>query len=235
MRNVGITFDDEKHTYRDFGMICTSLEVGLPELKTKKVELKGADGYIDLTEVFGRTMYGNRTIKAQFVIKETSASDWANNISKISNYLHGRKRKIVLDMDKGFFYEGRIQEKHEKEYRPYSTVTLTMDCYPFKREVEDSSQYCWKWDSFSLVDGIIREYNSIDVDGDYTMVIIGREQVIVPTIYSDAAMTVDFEGNTYELISGKNYIYQMTIKEGRNELVFHGTGTISVQYRGGKL
>ena len=29
----GILFDDEKHTYRDFGLICTSLQIELPELK----------------------------------------------------------------------------------------------------------------------------------------------------------------------------------------------------------
>ena len=31
-------------------------------IKKEQIELKGADGYIDLTEVFGRPMYGNRPL-----------------------------------------------------------------------------------------------------------------------------------------------------------------------------
>lgn len=231
----GILFDDEKHTYRDFGLICTSLQIELPELKKKQIELKGADGYIDLTEVFGRPMYGNRTIKSEFVLKETGAEDWANNISNIGNYLHGRSRKFTLDSDPAYYYEGRFEEEHEKEFRPFSKVILTADCKPYKKELADSIAEDWPWDPFSFEDGIIREYGNIVVNGSYTLNIIGREQILVPIIYSTAAMTVTYNNKTYNLATGKNYIYSITIQPGDNLLVFTGTGTISVEYRGGKL
>lgn len=232
---IGITFDDEIHTYTDFGMKMTSLSIGLPDVKKKVIDLKGADGIMDLTEIFGRPLYGNRQIVATFDLEEKDYTNWASNISRIGNYLHGQKRKIVLDNDKNFYYEGRITEEHTKENKPYSLVTLTMDCYPFKREVQDSTKYCWNWDRFSFVDGIIREYGNIRIEGDYTLVIVGREQVVIPTIYSDADMTVTFLGKVYSLKPGRNYIYNIVIREGRNELLFHGSGTVSVEYRGGKL
>lgn len=232
---IGITFDDEKHTYTDFGMKMTSLSIGLPEVKKKVIDLKGADGVLDLTEVFGRPLYGNRELIATFDLEEKNYSDWAINISKIGNYLHGQKRKIVLDNDKNFYYEGRVTEEHTKDNRPYSLVTLRMDCYPFKKEIQDSAKYCWSWDKFSFVDGIIREYGNIHVNEKYTLIIIGREQVVVPVIYSDASMKIDFMGKSYDIKPGRNYIYSIAIQEGRNKLVFHGTGTVSVEYRGGKL
>lgn len=234
-QSYGITFDGEKHSYRDFGMICTLLQVGLPEVKNRQMELKGADGYIDLTEVFGRTMYGNRTIKAEFVMKEKNAEEWSINISKIANYMHGRTRKFVLDSDAGFYYEGRFTAEHEKEYRPYSKVILTSDCKPYKKELQDSIQGDWLWDPFDLTDGIIREYGNIPVNGTYSLNVCGAEQVQVPVIYSTAAMTVTYNNKTYNLSVGKNYIYTMTLRPGDNILVFEGNGTISVEYRGGKL
>ena len=188
----GILFDEEKHTYRDFGLICTSLQIELPELKKKQIELKGADGYIDLTEVFGRPMYGNRTIKAEFVLKETGAEDWADNISNIGNYLHGRLRKFTMDSDPAYYYEGRFEAEYEKEFRPFSKVILTVDCKPYKKELADSTAEDWLWDTFLFEDGIIREYGNIVVNGVYTLNVIGREQILVPIIYSTAAMTVTY-------------------------------------------
>lgn len=234
-QTYGITFDEEKHTYRDFGMICTSLQIGMPETKSKLIELKGADGYIDLSEVFGRPMYGNRTIEAEFVMKETGAEDWADNISNIGNYLHGRSRKFVFDSDPAYYYEGRFEAEHEKEFRPFSKVILMANCKSYKKELADSIAGNWLWDSFSFEDGVIREYGNITANGAYVLNIIGRDQIQVPTIYSTAGMTVTFEDKTYTLAEGKNYIYSIVIQPGDNILEFKGTGTISVEYRGGKI
>lgn len=233
--NGGITFDNEKHTYDDFGLICTSLIIELPEMKQKKIELKGADGYLDLTDIFGRTLYGNRKIKAEFVLKEQSAEEWMINISNIANYLHGRKRKLVLESDPMYYYEGRITENHEKQYRPFSVVTIEADCAPYKKEVEDSLDTDWLWDAFSFEDGIIREYGNLEVNGSYTLLIIGREQIVVPVFYASAAMTVTYNGVTYDLIAGENKIYSIALGEGEHTLVFTGNGTVSVEYRGGRL
>lgn len=235
MTDYGITFDEERHTYRDFGLICTSIQIGLPEVKSKLIELKGADGYLDLTEVFGRAMYGNRTIKAEFVLKEKNAEDWAANISNIANYLHGRMRRFILDSDPDFYYEGRIEEEHEKEYRPFSKVVLTFDCKPYKKELQDSVEGDWLWDSLDLEDGVIREYGNIEVNGTYSLNIYGLEQIQVPVIYSTGSMTVTYNNKTHNLSAGRNYIYAITIQPGDNILVFNGRGTISVEYRGGKL
>lgn len=234
-QTYGILFDEEKHTYRDFGLICTSLQIGMPETKSKLIELKGADGYIDLSEVFGRPMYGNRTIEAEFVMKETGAEDWADNISNIGNYLHGRSRKFVFDSDPAYYYEGRFEEEHEKEFRPFSKLILKADCKPYKKELADPVTEDWLWDTFSFTDGIIREYGNITVNGSYAINIIGREQIQVPIIYSTAAMTVTYNKKIYNLAAGKNYIYSIAIQPGDNLLEFKGTGTISIEYRGGKL
>ena len=50
-----------------------------------------------------------------------------------------------------------------------------------------------------------------------------------------AAMTVNYDGKDYELKQGTNKIYDIVIKEGENPLMFTGTGTVTISYRGGIL
>lgn len=233
--NGGITFDNEKHTYNDFGLICTSLTIELPEMKQKKIELKGADGYLDLSGIFGRILYGNRKIKAEFVLKEQDEKEWTENLSNLANYLHGKKRKMILDSDPMYYYEGRISVRHEKQYCPFSTVGIEAECSPYKKEVEDSTGDDWLWDPFSLEDGIIREYGNIAVNGTYTLLIIGREQVVIPVFYASVAMTITYNGITYSLAAGENKIYSIALGEGEHTLIFEGNGIVSVEYRGGRL
>jgi hypothetical protein len=48
-------------------------------------------------------------------------------------------------------------------------------------------------------------------------------------------MTVRYDGKDYELKQGTNKIYDIVIKEGENPLMFTGTGTVTISYRGGIL
>ena len=72
------------------------------------------------------------------------------------------------------------------------------------------------------------------------MLIPGTRLSVVPVItVSELAegteMQVAFEGNTYTLAEGENEIADIEIVEGENILIFYGTGTISIDYRGGSL
>lgn len=48
-------------------------------------------------------------------------------------------------------------------------------------------------------------------------------------------MEVDFQGKTYKLITGDNEIPDIEIGEGEYTLTFRGNGTVSIDYRGGRL
>ena len=230
---LGITFDEEKHTYDDFGLRIKSVNIGLPATKENLIEVPGADGYLDMTDYFG-TRYENRTIKAECDVEDKSYENWAGKVSQISNYLHGKKRKLVLDWDSGYYYEGRGTVKVSKENRPYSTVTLEFDCDPYKYELYDSSGD-WLWDPFDLDDGIIREYGNLTVNGTLDLTVIGSPMSTVPEITVSTAMTVEYEGETYDLLPGLNYLPDLEITEGEHTMIFTGNGTVSVLYRGGSL
>ena len=48
-------------------------------------------------------------------------------------------------------------------------------------------------------------------------------------------MSVEFEDVTYDLSDGENRILYIIIKDGDNILSFAGNGTVSIDYRGGRL
>ena len=233
MTYLGITFDEEKHTYDDFGLRIKSVSIGLPQTKKNQIEIPGADGYLDMTDYFG-TRYENRTIKVECDVEDRNYGNWAAKISQVSNYLHGKKRNLVLDWDNGYYYSGRCTVKVEKENRPYSKVTLEFDCDPYKYETYDSGGD-WLWDPFDLENGVIREYGNLAVNGTLELTVIGSPMSTVPEITVSAAMTVAYNGEAYDLLPGLNYLPDLEITEGEYTMTFTGNGTVSVLYRGGSL
>lgn len=229
----GITFDDEKHTSDDFGLRIRSIHIGLPDVKSEKIELPGADGYVDMTDYFG-AKYKNRKIEIECDLEDRSYERWMSSISRISSYLHGKKRKLVLDWDAGYYFVGRGECEYDKDNRIYSGITLKFDCEPYKYEFTATDEE-WIWDPFDLEDGIIREYGNMQVSGSMTLVALGSPMPVVPEIITSADMQVTFGGITYELKAGTNYFPDIEIKEGDNEMIFTGNGTVTVSYRGGSL
>lgn len=230
---LGITFDDEKHTYTDFGLRIKKVTLSFPKVKENMFDLPGADGYIDMTDYFG-THYENRTLTIECDIEDKNYSNWAAKISAVSNYLHGKKRNLVLDWDNGYYYTGRGTVETDKDNRVYSSIILSFGCEPYKYE-KYSSIGDWLWDPFDLDDGVIREYGDLEVNGTLNLTVIGSSMATVPEIIVSAAMNVEYEGEIYELSEGVNYIPDIEIKEGEHTMTFTGNGTVTVSYRGGSL
>ena len=230
---IGITFNDEKHSYRDFGLRIISVNIGLPEVKKSLIDIPGADGYVDMTDYFG-TRYENRKIKVECDFEDKGYSNWAARISDISNYLHGKPVKLIFDFDEGYYYDGRGECEYEKSNRRYGKITLTFDCKPYKLDLLASDED-WLWDPFDFETGVIREYGSIAVNGTYDLVVDGSPMPVIPKIECSAAMKVLFEGVEYALSAGLNYITDILIGSGEYRMQFSGKGTVTVIYRGGSL
>ena len=69
-----VIFNDEKSAYDEWNIVLTKAEIPLPTPKTSTVDIKGADGLLDLSEVLtGDVLYDNRAIKLTFEISSTSS------------------------------------------------------------------------------------------------------------------------------------------------------------------
>ena len=234
----GVLFGD-KHSYRDWGLILKSRpEISPPVSKTVYVDIPGSDGIIDLTEsLTGEVKYNNRTIKCEFWVTDAK-NRWTDIYSAIMDYLHGQHMRIVFDEDPIYYYIGRLQVNEWKSQIAVSTITIEGNAEPYKMEMFSSLED-WEWDSFNFETGIIREYNNLRVDGTLTFTIPGTRKSIIPayTVVSDdgTGLKVKFNGVTYDLPDGTTRVVNIVIKSGENTLEFMGSGTVSIDYRGGRL
>lgn len=222
-----------KNSYKDFGLILSSKEISLPKAKTKTVEVPGADGVIDLTEVLTDDVkYQNRTLSFTFTVID-HFNGWAARLSEVTNYLHGRKLRIYMDWDRNYYYEGRCSVNQFKSDKRTSTIVIDVDADPYKIE-KNSISDPWIWDTFSFIDGIIHT-NRFTVSGETTVVLINRRKVVSPTFTCSAAMTVVFNGVSYSVPSGTTTVLDIRLQEGENTVTFRGTGTVQIDYKGGSL
>lgn len=231
----GILIGD-KHTERDWGLLWVDFHIPLAQPKTFTFEVPGRDGVIDLTERMGGVKYANRQLTFKFVSKDKSAGAWHALYSEISNYCHGQLKDIILDSDPGFYWTGRVAIESTKEDQLHGILTAVVDVEPYKYELANSTDD-WKWSPFNFENGVIRRYKNLEVSGTTTFEIYGAEKSVVPRITCSKAMTLLFEGKTYQLAAGDNFNYDIVLKNGVNQMKFtvSGTGTVTILFKGASL
>lgn len=224
----------EKHSFNDFGLILSSKVISPPEPQLKKVSVPLRDGSIDLTESLTDDIkFNDRTITLTFSVVDPM-SEWTAKISKIENYLHGKRLKVIFDDDPAFYYVGRVSVNQWSSQKNIGTIVIECTVEPFKYDLY-SSAVDWEWDVFDFDEGIINELGQLIVNGSRTIKLICRRKRMFPSFIASAAMTVTFGGETYNLKAGEQKIYDIFFVEGENELTFTGDGTVSIDYIGGSL
>ena len=222
-----------KHT-DTWGLRLKQINVSMPAAKTMTIDIPGADGILDLSEILSNDIkYGNRDIELVFDLLN-DYYNFPSISSDIANFVHGRKHKIILDTDPSFYYLGRLQIDNKKSDFRIGEIVISGDVEPYKFEKYSGLEE-WLWDDFNFNDGIIREYKDLIVIGTLVLNIPGRRKKISPIFITNSIMTVTFNSIIYQLPIGSTQVLDIELLEGDNILTFSGNGTASVDYRGGSL
>lgn len=235
----------DKNTWADWYLIPSSRPViNPPDVKTKYVDLPGADWHLDLSTVLtGDVAYGSRTGSIEFIVdngqlSDYKASKWNVLYSEIMDYLHGRLLKATLEDDLSFYYKGRFKVNQWASEEHNSKITIDYELSPYKYEAFSSIED-WKWDTFNFETDIVREYKDLEVNGSLTLNVIGRRMSVTPSFMVKSSdkkgMKLSFNGTKYDLPDGESRIVNIRTREGDNKFTFTGNGKISVEYRGGCL
>lgn len=213
----GITLG-QYHSYRDFSLILGEKEVAAPKVKTVKIEVEGADSALDLTEFFGEPKYEDVTHKFQFstIVPQ---SEFLTLYSTIKNAIHGKKNRIVLDDDPGFFYIGRCHVSSFTSSKGIGTVSIEAECEPWKYRIEKT---------------VITQ----TVDGESIISLPNLRKRVVPevTITTESALRLVFETyNIWDLGSGSYTLPELELAAGENTVSVTGTGSISFSYQEASL
>lgn len=206
----GIRFGDY-HSYNDLRLILTKKEVGSPAVKETKIEIEGADSYLDLTDFFGEPKYQNVNHKFDFsTIEKNSLSLF----STIKNTLHGKKVRIILDDDPAFYYVGRLSVSSFTSEKGIGSLTIEADCEPYK---------------FKTAKTIITQ----TVNGTTNITLTNMRKRAVPevSINAEGSLNIVYHGNIWDLGAGSYTLPELELQAGENTVAVTGTGTITFTWQ----
>lgn len=212
----GITFGN-LHTYDDLNLILSKKEIGSPAVKTKKVDVEGADGELDLTEFFGEPKYENVRHKFEFSTIIPQAM-FITQFSDIKNALHGKKLKIILDDEPGAYYVGRLFVSSFTDEKGIGKVTIEADCEPWKYKA-----------ALTVIRQAITEAATI------TLANARKRAVPEVRIETDDKLRLTFGFNVWDLGAGSYTLPELELVAGENVVEVTGAGTITFTYQKGDL
>ena len=218
-----------KHSWLDWHLVPLSKPViPPPELVENYVDIPGANGQLDLSEVVnGFPTYKNRSGEFSFVI---DPAYWFLDkaYDEIANELHGKRTRVILTDDPNWFYEGRVSISSAEAGRDYSTISFKYNFDPFKLSVD-------------VVPGL----SGINVSGTTEVTVpIGMSPMrTVPRIMADVtsgSMTATLKrsgepDSVTDIATGSFRYPALVLGPGSNKLVFSGEGTVTIEVRGGSL
>lgn len=145
----------DKNTWDDWHLIPSTRPVfKQPTQKIKTLEIPGGNGVLDLsTALTGYPVYNNREGTLEFNVVN-GYKPWYVLCSEIANYLSGQKFKIVLEDDKGFYYEGKFTLNEWKSDKSWSKIVFDYNLDPFKWSGISTTED-WYWDPFNFYSGVI--------------------------------------------------------------------------------
>lgn len=246
-----ITFGD-KNTWDDWKILPTERPVvAPPKPKTTYIVIPGGNGALDLSEsLTGYPVYENRTGSFKFRVMNDYV-EWHERYTEIMEHLHGRSMNAILADDPNYFYKGRFSVDSWESGDTWSQITIGYTVDPYKWSVL-SSVDPWLWDPFNFSNGVILEetFSNIKIDSpnDWTTYtfdanMFGRAP-ISPTFnvsnsnglmvrFVNAYLGID---ETVYLVDGKNTIPDFVFYgQSSYILMFKGVGTVSIEFRVGRL
>lgn len=248
--------EDIKNTWDDWHLIPSSRPVfNPPSLKANYADIPGADGSLDFTEVLTKyPLYNNREGSLEFIV-ENGHKQWYDSYSDIMDYLHGQCAKVVLEDDLSHYYEGRFTVNQWKSDRHWSLITLDYNLKPYKMNIHTSIED-WEWDPFNFETGIIQSsyFKDITIDCDdyiyydYNVFeMIGRKPVCPTFTVSSTdgnGMSIYVHNHELNIRLTKTFddgstkdpeIIFSNISNNKLRLGFKGHGTVSIDFRSGRL
>ncbi len=234
--NYGVLING-KHTGRDYHLEWVApFTIEVPKAKRCYVEVPFSNGILDFTSFLtgDDVKYENRDIQFHFSY-DGDYTKWDIISERIKNELHGQMCSVIPDTRPDFVYYGIITIESEKDtFEESCDIVLSVDAEPYKYERYGSTEP-WIWDTFCFEGGIIRNYKNLKVDGTMMLMIPGRRKKVIPVFECSDRMELTYKEKSYTIPAGRSRIPDLRLGSGEHFLIFTGTGTVSVNYRGGCL
>lgn len=118
------------HSHRDLNLIQQQVNEQPAEPKLNMIDIPGADGSKDLSELpGGRLTYKDRTVSWLFALYP--GDNWDTKHRQVSNALNGKRCRITLDTNPAYYYLGRLIVKKYNKDKALRQITVEAVCSPY--------------------------------------------------------------------------------------------------------
>lgn len=207
------------HSNRDLHLIQQKVDVQPALPKMNFISVPGADGSKDFSALpAGRVVFEDRSITWIFALYP--GENWDAKHSQVSGALNGRRCRITLDSDPGYYYKGRLKVSKHNVDGILRQITVEAVCYPYKLKQNETK--------------ITETFST-----GYKQIILENERKpVVANVSVDVETTLLWNGNTFSVSPGTHKLLNVELKQGRNVLQVKaksGTGNITISYQEGAL
>lgn len=192
-------FVESRNTFSTWHLIPESVPiVELPEQKKQTVDIPGSNGVLDLSMSLTKFPIFNRRSGSMTF---TFIPGFSNNTTiqdSIIYYLHGKKRRMVLEDDPDYYYIGYFSVKitNNTDSSP-STVEISYDLEPYRYSVD-----------ITYLVGDSNNYKSIGSSGVYKYGVL-----VTSTDSTTLSIVYDRYSNTSAYTTTANYARRIEFSE----------------------
>ena len=216
MKVNGVHFDDI-HSYDDLNLFLAPFVPTPAEPKTTYVDIPGGDGSLDMTEAHGEVRFKDRKFTFTFTVNPAETMTFDEKVMQVSNALNGKRCKIVLDRDAGYYWQGRCSVNNYAQDRNLKQIVVVAKVKPFK----------YKKDKTVMTVALTSTGKTVNLTN-------GRKSV-VPVITCTGNTTIKFGTLSFNLSAGTTKILDINLKEGSNTLIVSGSGSVTFEYQEAEL
>lgn len=196
-------------------LILKEKEIGSPAVKENKIDIEGADSFLDLTDFFGEPKYAD--VKHRFEFSAiVPQKQFLSFFSSIKNALHGKKMRIILDDDPHFYYVGRVHVSSFTNEKNVGQVSIDADCEPYKYKLE-------------------KTVVSHTIDGTKAIILTNGRKRAVPEVKVEGNIKILYQNYSWSLGSGSYTLPELELVHGENALELEGTGSITFTWQEGDM
>ena len=226
-------FEFNGHHSSEFDMrVLNNKAVTYPTKNKVTVSVPYRNGVIDLSDVYGDSTFGERTITFPCVIPYgyANSEELYTRWTQIVNWLMSTPTKAMLrdDVMASYYYLGEVQAAPTlTEGSVKSTFTVVFQCDPFRYHPANTGDL---WDPFNFELDYAQETGFKVEDGKKLLLYnIGVSDTDL-VIESDGDIKVKINGKYVQLHDGNLDSPDVVLRPGKNEVQVIGTGNIEFSW-----
>lgn len=238
-------FETVADTWETWHLIpSTRHDIVTPSPSQKFIEVPGSYEIIDMSHYLtGRLQFGWRQGTLNFYV-DPGHEHWVSIKEKMIHVLHGKKLKMRLSEDPGYYYEGYFTIGNWDTQESASQISINYQLKPYKMRINPEGSCPVIWDPFNF--DMDMDYNADFGFGSLTLNnetksldLYSNEYPLEPTVnwISGAATQIQFQGETVTVQSESAEATLPSAIPGKNTMVVssEGNSVIYISWRGGSL